>query len=85
MIDEFKAYRTSDGRIFDNKELALQHETSLVKNSYEVELHYHASYYTVVEAISKEDAIRIAEEEMELEYLCLEEGSSYARIVEEED
>ena len=72
-------YKTSDGQIFDTSYEAREHERIIQKSEYRVELHFTATYETIVQAYGKQDALEQAMNEWTLKDLNIEISDKYVQ------
>lgn len=74
-------YVADNGAIFDTKNECLEYEKQIsATHIYEVEIYYSGYFGTFVEATSEEEAIQLARENVEFEYISFEETNSLAFI-----
>ena len=82
-MEEIRAYRTTDGKIFTNEAEATAHQHKLdgIK-TYKVTLHYTGYFDIIVTAPSVEEALRMAREEDYIENIDLSEDIAEAEVEE---
>ena len=74
-------YKTSDGQVFNTLDEARAHELIIEKSAYRVELHFTATYETIIQAYSRQDALEQALNEWTPKDLDIEIRDKYVQAL----